>query len=350
MPDLQIDYGDPGRSYPQVDSPPVFSPQSGNCSGNEDNVPTQSQDEYVDTQTDIWVLAENISNCDYDDHSQPSLGDENTHCSDSGYHSGPASLKGHSDLDSSENHDQDSWLTLDNSWCQPSVSQENHTTEAGPPETMAKVQFHASQPTESQVVMAKELARLQQELQSVQNTLADECDHFTLVSKDYEWAIQLLLASSNRLCYSITQLQAVIRPTCSSAQSSSDSSLAPAKDVNGSDINLHPFPSPSGDGIPKCQDTPNPDGVPGRLVLLRPEPKPQLFLQKDGLLQLDVPRPDYEPKLSLKRISEAHTSLDAFIHQDSPVHSTASGDVHFGSKCTSIHHDLEISVSDEDET
>ena len=54
--------------------------------------------------------------------------------------------------------------------------------------------------------------------------------------------------------------------------------------------------------------------------------------------------------LSLKKTSEAHTSPDAIIHQDSPVHSTASGDVHCGSKCTSGHHDLEIGVSDEDET
>ena len=72
-------------------------------------------------------------------------------------------------------------------------------------------------------------------------------------------------------------------------------------------------------------------------------------MQKDVLWQLDVPRPDPEPKLSLKRTSEVYTSPDAIIHQDSPVHSTASGDVHCGSKCTSVHHDLEISVSDEDE-
>ena len=53
---------------------------------------------------------------------------------------------------------------------------------------------------------------------------------------------------------------------------------------------------------------------------------------------------------SLKRTSEAHTSRDAIIHHDSLVHPTASGDVHCGSKCTSVHHDLEISISDEDET
>ena len=50
QPDLQIDYGDPGRSYPQVDSPPVFPPQSSNYSDNGHNVPYLSQDEYPDTQ------------------------------------------------------------------------------------------------------------------------------------------------------------------------------------------------------------------------------------------------------------------------------------------------------------
>ena len=36
QPDLEIDYGNPARSYPQVDSLPVFSPQSSNCSSNGD--------------------------------------------------------------------------------------------------------------------------------------------------------------------------------------------------------------------------------------------------------------------------------------------------------------------------
>ena len=120
QPDLQIDYVDPGRSYPQADFPPVFSPQSSNCSGNGDYVPSQSQDEYLDIQANAWVLAENISDYDYDDnHSEPSLDDENTHCYDSDYQHGyppdPPNLKDHSDLDSSWNSDQDSWLTLDNS-------------------------------------------------------------------------------------------------------------------------------------------------------------------------------------------------------------------------------------------
>ena len=141
QPDLQIDYGDPGRSYPQADFPPVFSPQSSNCSDNGEHVPSQSQDEYLDIQADAWVLAENISNYDYDDnHSQPSLDDENTHCYDSDYQHGcppdPPNLKDHSDLDSSWNSDQDSWLTLDNSRWPPPVSQENPPTEAGPSETM----------------------------------------------------------------------------------------------------------------------------------------------------------------------------------------------------------------------
>ena len=97
------------------------------------------------------------------------------------------------------------------------------------------------------------------------------------------------------------------------------------------------------DGIPKCQDIPIPDGSSERLALLRPEPKPCLSLQKDVLWQLDVPRSDPEPKLSLKRTSEVYTSPDSIIPQDSPVHS------HCGSKCTSVHHNCEISVSDDDE-
>ena len=51
---------------------------------------------------------------------------------------------------------------------------------------MAEEQPLTSQPTQSPVVMAKELARLQQELQSVQDTLVDECNHFNLVSQTYE--------------------------------------------------------------------------------------------------------------------------------------------------------------------
>ena len=54
--------------------------------------------------------------------------------------------------------------------------------------------------------------------------------------------------------------------------------------------------------------------------------------------------------VALIRTSEAHTSSDAIIHHDSLVHPTASGDILCGSKCTSVHHDLEISVSDEDGT
>ena len=243
------EYVCPGMPYSQVDSPPVFSLQSSNCSDNGDNVPTQSQDEYLDTQTD-QVLAENISDYDYDDnHSQPSLDDENTHCYDSddqhGYPPDPPNLKDHSDLDSSWNSDQDSWLTLDNSQWPPPDSQENPPTEAGSPETMVDEQSLAFLLTESQVVMAGELARLQQELQSVQNTLADKHDHFVLASKAYEQAIQHLLASNNMLCHSITQLQAVMRPSCSPTQSPSDVSLAQTKDVNGSHVNPDSFPYPS---------------------------------------------------------------------------------------------------------
>ena len=55
---------------------------------------------------------------------------------------------------------------------------------------MAEEQPLASELTESQVVMAKELARLQQELHSVQDTLADECNHFSLVSQTNELEMQ----------------------------------------------------------------------------------------------------------------------------------------------------------------
>ena len=79
QPSPPIEYAHPGRPCPQVKYPPVFSSQSSNCLDNGDNVPTQSQDAYLDTQTDVQVLAENISNYDYDDnHSHSPLDDENT--------------------------------------------------------------------------------------------------------------------------------------------------------------------------------------------------------------------------------------------------------------------------------
>ena len=88
QPSPPIEYVCPGMPCPQVDSPPVFSLQSSNCSDNWDNVPTQSQDEYPDTQTD-QVLAENICDYDYDDnHSHSSWDDENIHCHDSDYQHG----------------------------------------------------------------------------------------------------------------------------------------------------------------------------------------------------------------------------------------------------------------------
>ena len=137
-------------------------PQSGNCSGNGDNVPTKSQHEYLGTQTNVWVLAENIYYYD-DNHSQPSLGDEGLHCCDSGcehgYHPDPMlSDPLHGALDNPPGH--------------LPVSKENLPTEAGLHETMAEEQqlaFPASQPTESQVVVAKEL-----EIQPAQVTPANK--------------------------------------------------------------------------------------------------------------------------------------------------------------------------------
>ena len=346
--DPPIDYTKPSRPCSQVDSPPVCSPQSSNCSDNGDNVPDQSWDEYFEFQADAWVLAENISDYDYDDnHSQPSLNDENTHCYDSDYQHGyppdPPNLKDHSDLDSSWNNDQDSWLTLDNSRWPPPVSQENPTTEAGPPETMVDEQSLAFLLTESQVVMAGELARLQQELQSVQNTLADKHDHFVLASKAYEQEIQHLLASNNRLCHSITQLQVVMRPSCSPTQSPSDVSLAQAKDVNGSHVNPDSFPYPSVNCIQECLDTPVPNGIQQRLSLPRPKSRPQLSLKKDVPSWPDVPRPQSKPRLSLKRASNVPNSPDV-------VPAIASEDVYHASKCTSTLSDSDLGVSDEVET
>ena len=86
QPDPPIDYANPGRLCSQVDSSPVVPPQSNNCSDKENNVPLQSQEEYLDTQADVWDLAENISNYDYHDiHCQPSLDDESTDCHDCDY-------------------------------------------------------------------------------------------------------------------------------------------------------------------------------------------------------------------------------------------------------------------------
>ena len=214
---------------------------------------------------------------------------------------------------------------------------------------MVDEQSLASLLTESQVVIAGELARLQQELQSVQNTLADEHDHFALASKAYEQAIQHLLASNNRLCHSITQLQAVMRPSCSPTQSSRDVSLPQAKDVNGSHVNPDSFPYPSVDCIQECLDTPVPNGIQQRLALPRPKPRPWLSLKKDVPSWPDVPRPQPKPRLSLKRASKVPNSPDV-CHQDSPVPAIASEDVYHASKCTPTLSDSDLGVSDEVET
>ena len=159
-----IDYVHPGMPCPQVDSGPVFSAQSSSCSDNRSNVPTQNQDEYLDTHNDVHVLAENISSYDYDDnHSHSSLNDENTYCHDSDYwHGYPIDsfyLIDHSDLDSSWNSDQGSWFSLKNSLGHPPVSLESPPIEANPHEAMAEEQSLASQPTVSLVIMVKELAQ-----------------------------------------------------------------------------------------------------------------------------------------------------------------------------------------------
>ena len=181
--------------------------------------------------------------------------------------------------------------------------------------------------------MAEELARLQQELQSVQNTLADKHDHFALASKAYEQAIQHLLASNNRLCHSITQLQAVMRPSCSPTQSPSDVFLAQTKDVNGSHVNPDSFPCPGVDGVQGCLDAPVPGGIQRGLALPRPGPGPQLSLMGGVPSWLDVPGPQSRP------------GGPDVCHRDSPVPAIAGGDVCRASKCAPTLSDSDLGVS-----
>ena len=53
--DPPIDYANPGRLCSQVDSSSVVPLQSSNCSDKGNDVPLQSQEEYLDIQTDVWV-------------------------------------------------------------------------------------------------------------------------------------------------------------------------------------------------------------------------------------------------------------------------------------------------------
>ena len=287
-PDPPIDYVSQSRPCPQVDSPPVFSPQPSNCSDNGDDVPSQSQDFYLDTQADVWISAENKSDYNYNDnHSRPSLDDENAQCNDSDYQHGypqdPSNLQDHSDLNSSWNSDHDSWFSLENSPGHPSVLWE---TEASPHEAMPDEQPLAFQPTESPVVMAKELARLQQELPSVQDTLVDERNHFSPVSQTHELemkAAQLSLAHMQKQFPSTSQdeLQVVNGPSCTptpayqdelaasndiprvqeySFHSHSLSDISPAQ-ADVSYINPGSLPYPRVDCIQECLDTPVLDGI-----------------------------------------------------------------------------------------
>ena len=302
-------------------------------------------------------------------------------------------------------------MTLDNSRCHPPVSQENPPTEAGPPETMAEAQqlaFHASQPAESQVVVAKEL-----EIQATQVTPANK---------------RMRLHS---IAQSKGELQEVHGPSCSPTEACQDE-LAAVTDIptlwgcsfhDQSSGDVSPLgQSPEEVADPQVKRM---EELKQRIQLIKLElaiehEKRQAALQKEveqttllraalqnvraaktalakaqavakALLPSLVPcrsstkvglkadvkqedpflssvetkshvalthtshkfRAPKDPTTSmqsLKRTSEAHTSPDAIIHHDSLVHPTASGDIHYGSKCTSVHHDLEVSVSDEDGT
>ena len=273
----------------------------------------------------------------------------------------------HSDIDSSWNSDQDSWFSPKNSPGHPPISLESPTTEADPHEAMAEEQPLASQLTEFPVVMAKELARLQQELQSVQDSLVDECNLFNLVSQTFELemkAAQPSLAHKQKQFLSTTNseegLQTVNGPSCTptlayqnglaagndiprvqeySFHSQSLSDISPAQ-ADASYINPGSLPYPGVDCIPACRDTLVPDGILQRHVLPRPKPKPWLSkkdippwpdvpkLQKDVPPWPHVPRPQPKPRLSLKWTSEVLANPETISHQDSPVPSTVSGDVY----------------------
>ena len=252
---------------------------------------------------------------------------------------------------------------------------------------MAEEQPHASQPTESPVVMARELARLQQELQSAQDTLVDECNHFSQVNQTYELEIkaaQPSLAHKQKQFPSTTnseeELQTVNGSSCTpilayqdelaagndiprvqecSFHSQSLSDISPAQ-ADASYINPGLLPYPSVDCIQACRDTPVSDGILQRQVL--PRPKPWLSkkdvqpwpdvpkLQKDVPPWPNVPRPQPKPRLSLKRTSKVHASPDALGCQDLPAPSTANGNVYCGPKYTSTPSNSDLGVSDEVET
>ena len=161
-------------------------------------------------------------------------------------------------------------------------------TEASPHEAMADEQPLATKPNESQVVMAKELARLRPELQSAQDTLADERNHSSLVSQIDEPEIQaakLSLAHKQKqfpaTTPSVGELQAVNGMSCSPTLAHQDemaaitdiatlqecsfhpqslSDIYPAQ-ADGSYTNPDSFPYPSVDCIQEYLDTPVPNGI-----------------------------------------------------------------------------------------
>ena len=168
--------------------------------------------------------------------------------------------------------------------------------------------------------MAKEMAMLQLELQSVHDTLVDECNRFNLVSQTYELemkAAQPSLAHKQKQFPSTTnseeELQTANGLSCTpilayqdelaaitdiprlqeyAVDSQSLSDISPAQAYE-SYTNHDPFPYPSVDCIPAFMDTQVPDGILQRQIL--PSPKLKPWLSKK-----DVPRPHPKPRLSLK--------------------------------------------------
>ena len=156
--------------------------------------------------------------------------------------------------------------------------------------------------------MAKELARLRPELRSARDTLADEHNHFSLVGQTYELEIQaaqLSLAHKQKQFPSTTnsdkELQIANGPSCTptlayqdelaagndiprvseySFHSQSLNDISPAQ-ADVSYINPGSLPYPRVDCIQEYLDTPVLDGIPQKLALPRPRPKPWLSLKKN---------------------------------------------------------------------
>ena len=242
-------------------------------------------------------------------------------------------------------------MTLNSSRCHPPVSQENPPTEAGPPETMAEEQqlaLPASQPTKSQVVVAKEL-----EIQAAPVTLANKQMQLHSVAQSKE------------------ELQEVHGPSCSPTQANQDE-LATVTDIptlrgcsfhaqSSCDI------SPSGQSPEEVADprAKQIDESKQMVLLIQLESAAEherkqaakAAWQDEVKQKISLRAALQKEQAALQKEVEQSTLLQAAL-QNVRAAETALAKAQAVAKallpplppCTSVHHDLEISVSDEDET